>query len=122
MQPFHLAQVNIARMLAPLDDPVMAGFVARLDDLRQYAYRSAHAQLIGRRKDWFNKLEMAYLALWWVPAGHIPTVEEAKQRLEHLRAHGETAEAFTFKKTFAQPEAEVGSRRSEVREDMRVQR
>jgi hypothetical protein len=31
--PFQIAQVNIARMLAPLDDPALAGFVARLDDI-----------------------------------------------------------------------------------------
>jgi len=151
MSDFHLAQVNIARMLGPLDGPVMAGFVARLDEinaladaspgfvwrfqtaegnatalrpydderilfnmsvwetlehLRDYVYRSAHTQLIGRRKDWFDKFEKPYLALWWVPAGHIPTIAEAKQRLEHLSARGETAEAFTFKQSFAAPEGE----------------
>jgi Domain of unknown function (DUF3291) len=65
--------------------------------------------LIGRRKDWFDKFEKPYMALWWVPAGHTPTVAEAKQRLELLSEQGETAEAFTFKKSFAAPEAE-GSR------------
>ena len=45
-----------------------------------------------------------YLTLWWVPAGHIPTVEEAKERLDHLDAHGPTPHAFTFKRTFAAPE------------------
>lgn len=29
----HLAQVNIARMKAPLDSRVMEGFVARLDEI-----------------------------------------------------------------------------------------
>ncbi len=62
------------------------------------------AQLISQRKDWFEKFERPYMALWWVPAGHIPTVAEAKQRLEHLQANGETAEAFTFRKAFPQPE------------------
>ena len=148
MSDFHLAQVNIARMLGPLDGPLMAGFVARLDeinaladgspgfvwrfqtaegnatalrpydderilfnmslwetleDLRQYVYRSAHTQLIGRRKDWFDKFEKPYMALWWAPAGHIPTVAEAKQRLELLSEQGETAEAFTFRQTYAMP-------------------
>jgi len=37
---------------------------------------------------------------------HIPTVAEAKQRPDNLTQHGETDEAFTFKKTFAAPEAE----------------
>ena len=30
---YHLAQVNIARMRAPLDDPLMAGFVSRLAEI-----------------------------------------------------------------------------------------
>lgn len=148
---FHLAQVNLARLRAPLDDPLLAGFVARLDeinaladgspgfvwrlqtpagnatalrpyaderilfnlsvwatlaDLRQYVYRSAHAQLIGQRQDWFQKFDAPFMALWWAPAGHIPAVEEARQRLEHLQAQGETAEAFSFKRSFAAPVAE----------------
>ena len=37
---FHLAQVNIARMLAPLTDPVMAGFVARLAEINRVAESS----------------------------------------------------------------------------------
>jgi len=151
MPAYHLAQVNIARMLGPLDGPLLAGFVARLDeinaladgspgfvwrlqtaggnatalrpydddrilfnmsvwatldDLRQYVYRSAHAQLIGRRKDWFEKFERPYLALWWVQAGHLPTTDEAKARLALLEAHGETAEAFTFRQPFPMPVGE----------------
>src|SRR5882762_2733017 len=34
---YHLAQVNIAHMIAPLDDPLMAGFVARLDEINALA-------------------------------------------------------------------------------------
>ena len=150
MADFHLAQVNIGRALGPLDGPVMAGFMARLDeinavadgspgfvwrfqtaegnatavrpydderilfnmsvwesldDLRQYVYRSAHSQLISRRKDWFEKFERPFMALWWVPAGHTPTVEEAQARLALLQERGETAEAFSFKMTFAPPVA-----------------
>jgi hypothetical protein len=141
----QLAQVNIARMKAPLESPVMAGFVARLDEinaladrssgfvwrlqtgegnatylrpygddrilfnlsvwesiehLRDYVYRSAHVEVLRNRDEWFNKFESAYLALWWVPAGHRPSVDEAKKRLAHLAQHGPTPFAFTFKVTF----------------------
>jgi hypothetical protein len=45
----------------------------------------------------------AYAVLWWVPHGHRPTVEEAAERLEHLRSNGSTARAFTFKDAFPPP-------------------
>lgn len=131
MKTYHLAQINIARMRAPLDTPVMAGFVAQLaslnalaeasrgfvwrlqteggdatalqafedplilvnmsvwasvEDLQNYAYRSAHVGAFRERQQWFDKMEAPHLALWWVPAGHQPTLEEAKRRLSHLQA------------------------------------
>ena len=141
----HIAQVNIARMQAPLDDPIMADFVARLaeinaladrspgfvwrlqteegnatylrpydddrilfnlsvwetiDHLKEYVYKTAHGEVMRQRRQWFEKLDAMYMALWWVGAGHIPSVAEAKQRLEYLREHGETARAFTFRHVF----------------------
>jgi hypothetical protein len=141
----HLAQVNIARMKGPLESEVMAGFVARLDEinaladrspgfvwrlqtgegnatylrpygddrilfnlsvwesiehLRAYVYRSAHVEVLRDRYEWFSRFERAYLALWWIPAGRRPSVDEAKKRLGHLDQHGPTPFAFTFKVTF----------------------
>jgi len=152
MPTFHLAQMNIARAKAPLDDPLMAGFVARLEEinalaersagfvwrpptserdatyirpydderilvnmsvwetvehLRQYVYRSAHAELLRPRYTWFERLDGAYLALWWIPAGHRPSMDEAKQRLAHLDAHGPTPFAFTFRNQFRADETNV---------------
>jgi heme-degrading monooxygenase HmoA len=76
-----------------------------LSDLRAFVYTSSHTAVMRRRKQWFEKLE-AYLVLWWVPAGHEPTIEEAKERLEHLRAHGPTLYAFTFRASFPRPDAD----------------
>ena len=146
MSTCHLAQVNIARMLAPLEEPLMAGFVARLDEinaladrspgfvwrlqtdagnatylrpyednriivnlsvwesvehLKEFVYRSAHAELMRGRNQWFEKFDGPYMALWWLKVGHIPTVEEAKERLDHLRKHGECEFAFSFKRVYA---------------------
>ncbi len=146
---YHLAQVNVARMRAPLDDPLMAEFVARLDDinavadaspgfvwrlqsaegnatsvrayddprllinmsmwesldaLSAYVYANAHRGVMRRRREWFARFDGPYMALWWVPAGHIPTVDEAKERLEHLRAYGPSPTAFTFKAPFPTPD------------------
>lgn len=71
-----------------------------LNALREYVYKSAHAELLRQRQDWFTRFEGAFLALWWVPAGHVPSVEEAKERLAHLETHGPTPFAFTFKAVF----------------------
>jgi Domain of unknown function (DUF3291) len=146
---YHLAQVNIARMLAPLTDPLMAGFVAELDainaladnspgflwrlqtsegnatdirpyeddlilvnlslwaslaDLTSFVYKSRHRQVLQQRQKWFQRFNGPYVALWWVHSDHFPTVEEAKDRLCYLSAHGETPHAFSFKKPFPAPE------------------
>jgi heme-degrading monooxygenase HmoA len=144
--PHHLAQLNIGRLVAPLDAPEIADFVAALDTinaladaapgfvwrfqteagdatalrpydddrmivnfsvwesmeaLHQYVYRTAHAEVMARRREWFERLADAFMVLWWVPAGHQPSTEEAVARLDHLRAHGPSAHAFTFKQPFA---------------------
>lgn len=148
MADHHLAQINIARMLAPLDDPVMAGFVSRLDEinaladrapgfvwrlqtpegdattlrpydddrilvnmsvwksvetLKEFAYRSAHVELFRQRASWFAKFGETYLALWWIPGGHTPDVNEAKERLAHLEKHGPSSHAFTFRDPWPAP-------------------
>ena len=146
----HLAQYNIARLIAPLDDPRLADFVEALDRINQlgdqspgfvwrhqttegnstsirirgddalvinfsvwesvealfeYAFHSAHVEVYRKRRNWFEELREAYAVLWWVPAGHIPSVEEADGRLDYLRERGPTAEAFTFKQRFPPPAA-----------------
>ena len=73
------------------------------ETLFEYAYHSAHVEVFRRRREWFEEMREASMVLWWVPAGHIPTVEEADARLDHLRAHGPTAHAFTFKQRFSAP-------------------
>jgi len=148
---YHLAQVNIARMRAPLADPVMAGFVSKLEEvnaiaesapgfvwrlqnyeegdatsfrmfddpmllvnmsvwespdaLHAYVYQSGHLKVLRQRKDWFEPVNMAHLALWWIPAGHRPTVAQAQQRLEYVHRKGATPAAFHFREMFVAPEA-----------------
>jgi hypothetical protein len=154
MASFHLAQVNVARLLAPLDSPQLAGFVARLDEvnalaeaapgfvwrlkddvtgnatavpmyddekiivnmgvwtsieaLRAFTYSGAHLEVFKQRRDWFSHMKEAAMVMWWVPAGHVPTIAEARDRLAHLRAHGPTPFAFPFGAPFPPP-AETGA-------------
>jgi hypothetical protein len=76
-----------------------------LESLSEFVYRSAHAEILRRRREWFERMSEAYLVLWWVPAGHRPTIEEAIAKLERLRAEGPTPEAFTFRRAFPAPDA-----------------
>jgi hypothetical protein len=75
-----------------------------VETLKHYVYRTTHAELLRQRHEWFEKLSVVYAALWWVPADHLPGIDEAKKRLEHLESHGPTQFAFTFKKVFAPDE------------------
>ncbi|MDQ1519938.1 MAG: hypothetical protein QOI55_1011 [Actinomycetota bacterium] len=148
MAAYDLAQVNVGRLLAPIDapetaaffnalDPVNAladtapGFLWRLqtedgnatavrvdddplnivnlsvwesmDALTNFVYRSAHTDVMRRRAEWFHRAADAYVALWWVPTGHRPTVTEAIDRLERLRRDGPTQDCFTFRTPFPAP-------------------
>jgi hypothetical protein len=76
-----------------------------VDSLRLFVFHSAHVAIMRRRREWFEKMDDAFLVLWWVPKGHQPTVEEAKAKLELLRRKGPTAEAFTFRQAYPPPDA-----------------
>jgi hypothetical protein len=146
MTAWHLAQLNVARILAPIDSPQLGEFVAQLDEINaladaspgfvwrlqgasgnstdiaapdpallvnmsvwstpellfEFVYKTAHTKVMVRRREWFGKLE-TYQVLWWIPVGHLPTVEEAFARLELLRVQGPSLEAFTFKQRFGPP-------------------
>ncbi len=142
----HLAQLNVGRLRAPMDDPIIddfrlnldrinalaeasPGYVWRLQDesgnatsikpfeddleiinltvwssidtLADFTYRSGHVEFLRRRHDFFEAAGQPILCLWWIPEGTIPTVPDAVARLEHLRAHGPTPTAFTFRRRFA---------------------
>lgn len=70
------------------------------DDLKNYVYKSFHIELIRDREAWFSKMGKPHQALWWIPAGHIPSLEEAKEKLEYIRKHGPGKDAFTFGRPF----------------------
>ncbi|MFC8196755.1 DUF3291 domain-containing protein [Streptomyces sp. NPDC057298] len=68
--------------------------------LTAFMYQGQHRELLARRNEWFERIREAMTALWWVQAGHRPTVAEAEERLLHLRAHGATEYAFTLRTSF----------------------
>jgi hypothetical protein len=87
------------------DDSIIINFTVweSVDALFEFTYHSDHVEVYRKRRKWFEHVDWQYLVLWWVPAGHIPTVEEAEERLLHLNARGPTPHAFTFKQRFPAP-------------------
>lgn len=142
MTKMHLAQLNIARLVADKDDPRVAEFMENLErvngigkrspgfvwhmegeggpeggntdacvdgdpryianltvwkdaaSLKQFVFKTLHKQFLARSAEWFETADEPRFVMWHVPEGHLPSLEEALERLELLRQNGETAEAF----------------------------
>jgi hypothetical protein len=149
---FHLAQINIGRLIAPVDDPRIAAFVSQLDPanaladaspgfiwrlqptsgnatdtafdendpsmivnmsvwesveaLRNFVYASHHLDVFRQRGKWFEKLGKPIYCRWWIPARHVLSVAEGRERLEHYQQHGATPFSFWFSKLFPTPAEE----------------
>ena len=153
----------MSRLLAPIDSPVLAEFMAALDEvnaqgesapgfrwrlqtadgnatavrafgwdvgdshgvivnlttwtsiqaLGDFVFSGQHLQVMRRRRQWFQRAVEPMTALWWVPADYRPSTDEAEARVRHLRRHGPTPVAFTFRTPFPSPsgpDVEVPSR------------
>lgn len=76
-----------------------------VEALAGFVYSDAHRQVLRRRRQWFERMATAYVALWWTPRGHTPTTGEAEERVIHLRVFGPTPHAFTLREHFPPPGA-----------------
>jgi hypothetical protein len=76
-----------------------------VDHLTAFVLGDAHRAILRRRREFFERMPEAYLACWWVPAGHVPTTDEAEERIRHLRANGPTPHAFTLRHHYPPPDA-----------------
>jgi hypothetical protein len=96
-----------ATALRPMGENTLVNMSVWRDvaSLSDYVYRSAHAGIMRRRREWFERVQDATVVLWWVPRGHRPTMNEAAAKLALLRAKGSTADAFTFRQAFGPPDA-----------------
>ena len=149
---WHVAQVNIALLRAPLDSPQLRDFVSMLEPINaladgspgfvwrlqtetgdatgirafeddriivnlsvwetiealgRFVFASRHNEVLRRRRDWFDRMAEAHLALWWIPDGTTPTIEEAERRLATLRDRGPSSDAFTLREPFPAPGSNV---------------
>lgn len=100
------ARKGDATSIRPFADPdilINMSVWESLEALMGFVYKSAHSGVLRRRREWFVEYPEPYMALWWVPHGHIPDPMEAWERLEHLRLHGPTPFAFPFRTPFQRP-------------------
>lgn len=138
----HLAELNIARLVADQDDPRVAEFMDNIDRINglgarmpgfvwimsgdgsagntgthiggdprfipnltvwdsaprlyDFVFNTLHKRFFDKRAEWFEVLGQPHFVMWWVPEGHEPSLDEALERLEHLRSHGASAMAFDW--------------------------
>jgi hypothetical protein len=97
---------NDATELRPMGEKIIVNYSIwrDLDTLKSFVYSTAHVEILKRKREWFERMKLNYV-LWWVPAGRVPTVEEAVAKLAHLRAHGASPDAFHFGQAYPAPDA-----------------
>ena len=62
--------------------------------LRNFVFETIHVKFMARRTEWFERMDQAHFVMWWVPAGHLPSMDEALARLDQLRREGPGADVF----------------------------
>jgi Domain of unknown function (DUF3291) len=67
-----------------------------VESLERFVWQTVHKRFYGRKHEWFETLGERYMVMWWVAVGHVPSVHEAIERLEHLKAHGPSDNAFSW--------------------------
>lgn len=137
---YHLAELNVGRLKAPVGDPRVAEFIDNIEringlgqrmpgfvwmmqgddgpgntssaigrdpqyvpnlsvwedvaSLERFVWGTIHKQFFERRREWFEVLGDMHFVMWWVPAGHRPSLDEALERLELYRAQGDSDAGF----------------------------
>ena len=81
-----------------------------LEALRGFVYSGPHLEIMRRRREWFERIGTPILALWWVPAGALPTVADAEARVDRLATDGPTPHAFDFQRPFSPAGASIPPR------------
>jgi hypothetical protein len=92
-----------ATQIHPFDDPrivVNLTVWESIEDLMDFAFKTAHAVVMKDRSKWFERFGKPSMVLWYIDEGHIPTPEEARERLEYLQTNGASEFAFDFKNKF----------------------
>ena len=92
-----------ATSIQAFDDPLLLVNMSvweTVEDLKHFVYKSLHVELIGDRDAWFAKMLNVHQVLWWIPSGHLPSLDEGKEKLDYLQNNGTSKTAFTFARSF----------------------
>ena len=113
---FYLAQVNTSIAKGAMDSDVMKVFSDNPNELinmsvwqsvaalKYFMFKTHHIDFLKRKNKWLETSIKQIYASWWIPVGHSPSIQEAKDSLVMLNDKGETAQAFTFKKLYSSPQ------------------
>lgn len=71
-----------------------------IETLEKFMYHTFHSEFLRRRKEWFQTYGKVHTALWWVPSGQYPTMQEAVNKLAYLQQNGPSKIVFDLRNIF----------------------
>ena len=69
------------------------------ESLEHFVWNTVHKQFYRKRDEWFSLMDKQHFVMWWVDEGHVPTLEEAKARLESSATQTATAISLSAGRT-----------------------
>jgi hypothetical protein len=94
-----VGESNNALDIAAFDDPAVIVNMSvwqRVEDLEHFVWNTVHKRIYQRKNEWFSALKSHHFVMWMVDEGHVPTVAEARERLDYLDKIGNSDHAFTW--------------------------
>ena len=46
--------------------------------LETFVWNTVHERFYNRKAEWFEPMDRPHFVMWWIPAGRLPTLEEAE--------------------------------------------
>ncbi len=65
-----------------------------VESLETFVWKTVHRQFYARKAEWYDAKGNGNFVMWWVAAGHRPSMVEAMDRWRHYAAQGDSDEAF----------------------------
>lgn len=94
--------IDVPGATDPLIAPNLSVWTS-VDALRDFMYETDHVSYLRRRSEWFQRQDGPISVMWWIPAGTIPTLDEAVRRLDSLKENGPSELGWTFRNQYPPP-------------------